>query len=259
MASNGTPQGWLYQQGAGNAPQVRDRSMEQYYSGSGNPNLPMWNSSGPSQTGAGGQGYGYNRYIPPMMDSWNGNWNTPHTGAGNPYSYNTPNSYGTNYWGGNTYQPQQTRPYGNQYGGQMPPQGFQRPQFSNAYGQGGGYGYGGPQDGGWGDPRMSQFGRQGPPREQLNPFGNQGGYRTNPQMPQGGGVTYDGQMYQNANNAMQTMSGQGYMPQWATKPYAENSFGRKPMMEGPPGGAVTQANAEPAYSPQFSRFLGMGY
>ena len=46
--------------------------MEQYYSGSGNPNLPMWNSSGPSQFGAGGQGYGYNRYVPPMMQSWYG-------------------------------------------------------------------------------------------------------------------------------------------------------------------------------------------
>jgi hypothetical protein len=212
--------------------------MEQYNSGSGNPNLPMFNSGYPSQTGAGGQAYGYSRYQPPMMTGFN---NQQWAGAGNPYSYNTPNSYGSNYGGGNFYTPYQSSQYGGGAPNQNPLPLFGRGSFPSFQGQ---------QPGG--QPGMGNSGGG----NQLGPYG-QGYGRGNPYAQMGGqmpmppsyGGGYDQQ--QLGGSGMAYGSGQGYggmLPQWGTKPFNQGGYaGQANQLQGYMGGM------EQYYKPGFSQ------
>lgn len=254
MASNGTAQSDLYQQrGAisdGNS--QRNRSMEQYYGGSGNPNMPMWNqqSQGP-QTGYGGQAFNYGRYVPPTMTGFNNNqWNQ----SQGPYSYNTPNSFGSNFMGGNFYTPYQSAQYGQGMNSPLPAFSQGQQQGQGGYGQmGGGYNQQRPQ--------QQQF--------QQNP---NGGSRT---PPMGYQDPYSGAMQQGQN--MQDVGGpkpwqerstdrqaqygmkpgMGSMPQFNNQEFHGGRFGRYPANPDQTSGAA-ETNSQ-QFSPTFSRFLGMGY
>lgn len=246
MASNGTSQSYLYNtRGAisdGNS--TRNRSMEQQYYGGGNPYMPMWNTPQQPQYGAGGQQYGYSRYQPPMMTGFN---NQQWVGQGQPYSYNTPNSYGSNYGGGNFYTP-----YGSSaYGGASPSQnplplfgGLNDRGYSTNRGFGGGptqnpyayQGYGGQQGG-------QAYGS-------LKPYGEM---TNKPYMENGYG--------QGGSN--------GFMPNWAMNPPNRDTgvrFGRQAANPDQTNALYAELNnsngavsSAPSYSPAFSAFLGMGY
>lgn len=282
MAANGTPQSWLYAQGAGQASnQMRDRSMEQYYSNSGNPGLPMYNFSpqqGP-QTGYGGQAYNYGRYVPPTMSGSGFNSNQWNQSQG-PYSYNTPNSFGSNYMGGNFYSPYQSAQYGggmNQPPGPFGPQGqggpsfqsmmFQRPPQGGMQ-QGMGTNGGSPYSSG---PTQGQFPitqnggyrsqpNQGPgmwtngPGDAWNPMSNtldriQQGYAQDPNARQGQQVGSD---YWSTNKPMFNSGAFGQSDQ----PASGFRYGRYPA--NPDAQTATSASA-PQFSPAFQRFMNMGY
>lgn len=256
MASNGTNQGQLYDMrgGSSDGNQMRNRSMEQYYGGSGSPYMPMFNTSPYAPGGQpsyyqGGQQQGYSRYQPPMMTGFN---NMQWQGQGNPYSYNTPNSFGSNYSGGNSYTPlpnfnQQPYPpgYGSPYGGFQAQSQGNLNQYSQQQGPAqyqpqpqGGYQS---NPNGYGSATMPQFNKpnMGNPNTQYAgpQYGGNGGYQTNPAW--------------NQQPAQGQQSGTG-VPLPMMNPQRQDGaerFGRQQQDMIAP-----QANS---YSPAFNRFLGM--
>lgn len=213
--------------------------MEQYNGGSGNPNLPMFNNASgngyPSQTGAGGQAYGYSRYQPPMMTGFN---NQQWAGQGNPYSYNTPNSYGSNFGGGNFYTPYQSSQYGGGNPAQNPLPLFGRGSFPSLQG---------------GTPN----GQQPMGGNQLGPYG-QGYGRGNPYAQMGGGG-FAGAMPQFATKPWQ--EGGGYnpnankFPEYWQKPGFGGNWGASDIGQGPQGGTGGAPNQAP-YMQAFSQMFG---
>lgn len=93
--ATGTQQSMLYSM-RGATSDNRDRSAEQKYSNSGNPMLPMFNTSAQAQYGNfyGGQAPNLGRYVPPTLSNAGSSnsplWNTNPGG----YAYNLPNAYG---------------------------------------------------------------------------------------------------------------------------------------------------------------------
>lgn len=245
MASNGTNQSELYGiRGAGSdGNSNRNRSMEQYYGGSGNPNLPQFNTSGPGQTGSGGQAFGYSRYQPPMMTGFN---NQQWAGAGNPYSYNTPNSYGSNYGGGNFYTPYQSSAYGGGAPNQNPLPLFGRGSFPSFQGQGG---Y--PQQNPYGQSGMGNFGGG----NRLGPY-DQGYGRGNLYNQNAGGYGQFGTKPWQEGGGYNSSANK--FPEYWYKPGFGGNWGPSDTGQGPPsmgGGAPPQ----PQYTQAFSQMLGMGY
>lgn len=206
--------------------------MEQQYGYSGNPNLPMFNNSG-----AGGQQYGYGRYQPPMMTGFN---NQQWLGYGSPYSYNTPNSYGSNFGGGNFYTPYGSSAYGGQSPMQNPLPMFGRggfPGFSNSQGGmpgGSGMAYGNGQ--GY-QPSMPQWGTK-PWNEPMSPYG---------------GSNMDAMKFPYNTKPYQDVGGGNSLPNWAQDPYRGMSGGRYGRQAANPDAPA------PVYSAGFEQFLGMGY
>ena len=181
---------------------------QQYYSGSNEPNLPMWNTG---QTGAGGQQYGYSRYQPPMMTGFN---NQQWVGQGNPYSYNTPNSYGSNYGGGNFYTPYQSSAYGGGAPNQNP-----LPMF-------------GGMNGGYSGDRGFGGGVQQNPYASQNYYGS-GGYQQGGGSAQGNIKPY-GEMSNKPymDSPYGARGGNSFMPNWAMNPPNRDTgarFGRQPV------------------------------